>query len=194
MRESSLQNLPHHFNYFETVQSTGRRKEMSYHRSHSLGKVPFLWEYQPGVCKVTPGAEESPQAGPPRKPPKLPPPPCSADGRKFSAHDLYVPLPPCPFQPTRWSSPKKGMSRTEEDPFLAAYLECTKSVKKQGKATKGKLGFEKVGLLFSCKRTCGVREDSMVKLSQLPEILLKETKSGRGHDRMGINSRKHRGF
>ncbi|KAG1348136.1 putative Glutamine synthetase [Cocos nucifera] len=167
---------------------------MSYHRSHSLGKVPFLWENQPGVCKVTPGTEESPRTGPPQKTLKLPPPPCSADGRKVSAHGLYVPLPPCPFQPTQRSSPKKGMSRTEVDPFLAAYLECTKSAKKQGKATKVKVGFEKVGLLFSCKHTCAVREDGMVRLPRLPEVLLKESKFERGHVRMGINSLKDRGY
>ncbi|XP_026662978.1 uncharacterized protein LOC113463144 [Phoenix dactylifera] len=168
---------------------------MSYHRSRSLGKVPFLWENQPGVCKVTPGTEESPKAGPPQKPLKLPPPPCSTDRRKLSVHGLYVPLPPCPFLPPRRISSKKGMSQTEKDPFLAAYLECTKStVKKQGKATKGKVGFEKVEHAFSCKHTCEVREDSMVRLSQLPEIRLKDKKFGKGHVRMGINSLKDRGY
>ncbi|XP_026662443.2 uncharacterized protein LOC113463050 [Phoenix dactylifera] len=168
---------------------------MSHHRTHSLGNMPFSWENQPGVSKVAPSTEERPKgAGPPHEPLKLPPPPFSTDSPKLAAHGLYVPLPPCPFQPTRVILSKKGMSRREQDPFLAAYLECTKSVNKQKKASKCKAGLQKARLVFSCKHTCGVREDGMVRLSQLPGIHLKGERVGRGEGRMGINSLKGRGY
>ena len=101
---------------FNPSNTTQRKREMSFHGSHSLGNVPFSWENKPGVSKVTPSFEE---------PLKLPPPPCSTDSPKLAVHGLYVPLPPCPFQPPRRISPKKGMSRREDDPFLAAYMECS---------------------------------------------------------------------
>ncbi|EHA8587153.1 hypothetical protein COCNU_scaffold001487G000040 [Cocos nucifera] len=84
------------------------------------------------------------------------------------------------------------MSR-EEDPFLAAYMECTKSANKQKKASKGKAGLEKVWLGFSCKHTCGVREDGMVRLSQL-RVIHKGERMRRGDGSLGINSLKGRGY
>ena len=99
---------------------------------------------------------------------------------KSMAHGLYIPLPPCRFQPTPTQN-RKGITRPEEDPFLAAFIECTKSVKEDGRPVKvekkavrrnstwprvKRLG---LGLGFSCKSSCSVREGNLVKFSNLPE-------------------------
>ncbi|KAF5190955.1 hypothetical protein FRX31_019458 [Thalictrum thalictroides] len=115
---------------------------------------------------------------------KLPPPPCKSDSptttQKVLGQDIQVPLPPCPFQPpVIRSSSRKGLRRLDDaDPFLAAYKECTRSVNKQGKLTKsskksgGSSREGRIGSLFSCKHSCGVREDNLVKrsLSSRPAI------------------------
>ncbi|KAG9440642.1 hypothetical protein H6P81_020807 [Aristolochia fimbriata] len=136
------------------------------HRVHSLGKVPFSWENAPGVCKSsTRGEEEYPEFVYEEQSLKLPPPPCPSESPRVSVHhDLHIPLPPCPFQPlTQRSCSRKGLKR--EDPFLAAYMECTKKGE-QGKSSscqksngvRGKMN------LLSCKLSCGVRDDSLVKV------------------------------
>lgn len=133
---------------------------------HSIGQVPFSWENSPGISKVT--QKESPRpVG--QETHKLPPPPCPSDSPKVVGIDLQIPLPPCMFQPPLRSSSKKGIKR--EDPFLAAYMECTKSVghgKLDKNKHKGGAGRRLVWSLFefSCKRSSGVKEDSLVRLTQ----------------------------
>lgn len=143
---------------------------MNQSKVHSQGNVPFAWENQPGVSKVkhSPGDDS-------RTLVKLPPPPCQVDpsSPKVPGQEIHVPLPPCPFPaPVRTYSGKGGLWRAEDDdPFLAAYRECTKSVKQPGKLRKNgskRFGGHREGWigggLFSCKHSCGVREDSLVKL------------------------------
>ncbi|ONK74566.1 uncharacterized protein A4U43_C03F7750 [Asparagus officinalis] len=143
----------------------------SHHRAHSMSSVPFSWENRPGISKIAPQADESPLSA--QESPKSaqeikpPPPPVPDDSpkRPMARHSTHVPLPPCPFQPisNRYAA-SKGWRR-DEDPFLAAYMECTKSVKKnKGKGSNYKLSS---GWGFSCKQGTGVREDVLVKVPQL---------------------------
>lgn len=121
--------------------------------------------------------EHSPTDSPSQQSPRLPPPPYWSGSTKVSQHGLYVPLPPCPFQPLARSSHRIRRFRREEDPFLAAYLECTKSTAgRRGKASKeskrgGGLGS---GFGFSCKHVCDVVEDGIVRPSQLPSLPARE--------------------
>ncbi|KAG6648839.1 hypothetical protein CIPAW_07G172100 [Carya illinoinensis] len=69
------------------------------------------------------------------------------------------------------SSSKKGLKR--EDPFLAAYKECTKSINGNGKSPKNGVnlysGFGKITMPdFSCRRSCSVRDGNLVRISRLP--------------------------
>ncbi|CAL9168300.1 unnamed protein product [Musa hybrid cultivar] len=136
--------------------------EMSHHKSYCVGSIPFSWENQPGISKVTPQAEENHL--------KLPPPPCKSDSPMSAAHGLHVPLPPCIFQPPSRSSSKKGL-KEEDDPFFAAYMECTRNVRTQGRRGSRRRR-KRDGLigLFSCTGSSGVREKAIVRLSQLPEV------------------------
>nr|GME00282.1 Stimulated by retinoic acid protein [Ipomoea batatas] len=131
------------------------------------GDVPFSWEKKPGVRKETP----------PQFPflhnPKLPPPPPAAALRNPS---------------------QKGGMREQDDPFLIAYRECTKSVVRPSKGNRfawfsrdnaggggGGAGVKKAAakkkkkrnngggnLFFSCKNSCSVMEEKIVRVSQLP--------------------------
>jgi hypothetical protein len=91
--------------------------------------VPFSWENQPGTPlrnkSVTSG-----QAQDTGNDLHLPPPPYSTTAPKPAVHGIYVPLPPCAFQPPQKIAPTKGGSAEGDDPFLKAYLECTKSVRR----------------------------------------------------------------
>ncbi|XP_042510064.1 uncharacterized protein LOC122085636 [Macadamia integrifolia] len=140
---------------------------MSHYRAHSQGKVPFSWENKPGISKVLIHHEfpkESRACGV-----KLPPPPCPSESTKVVlGQDLQIPLPPCPFLqfPSR-SSSRNGL-RQKEDPFLAAYKECTKS--NGSKRSGGGSGVLMTMYMFSCKHSCGVRDDGLLRFSHLPPI------------------------
>ncbi|GMI77275.1 hypothetical protein HRI_001396800 [Hibiscus trionum] len=101
---------------------------------------------------------------------KLPPPPYRSESGKISMHDIGIPLPPCVFHPPLGTSSRRSLKKTDVDPFLAAYKECTKSTrkgktgKKDGGGGSGLKGF----FSFSCKRSCSVRDDNTVRVSQLP--------------------------
>lgn len=143
--------------------------------------VPFAWENKPGVSKVTTTSDREELPSPPsiedrrRFPTKLPPPPCPMmDGSRVSmAQEMQIPLPPCTFQSPRRSSSKKGAKKQDDDPFFAAYKECTKSTKvghrhKLSKHDDGGLGFglrKHMLANFSCKRSCSVRDDNLVRVS-----------------------------
>lgn len=132
---------------------------------HSQRNIPFSWENEPGVSK----AAAPPQHHHDYEAP-LPPPP-SKSARAFTYHDMQIPLPPCAFQPPLRNSSKKGLKKMDNDPFLIAYKEVTKSTRK-GKAMameeNKRFGIMKNMSIFSCKQSsCGVN-DSVVRLSQLP--------------------------
>ncbi|KAL6012903.1 hypothetical protein ACLOJK_003392 [Asimina triloba] len=145
---------------------------MSLNRVHSIGNVPFSWEDSPGISKESPSDHDHDQVGSKAEEGleilRLPPPPCPSECPKAAGvvlHDLQVPLPPCPFQPPLRSSSKRVQ---KEDPFLAAYKECTKSVARDRKEGKER---RKVWALsiFSCHNSCGIRDDALVKVGHLPD-------------------------
>lgn len=130
---------------------------------HSQGSVPFSWEDTPGVSKAT--HQECPaNIGNTalNRPPQL------------SIQHLEIPLPPYLAQPPRISTSSKGLWGQEEDPFLAAYRECTKSVESAKKPKNSKKGFDvgrrKWKFTLSCKHSCDVEDDSLMMLSHLPPL------------------------
>ncbi|XP_021285055.1 uncharacterized protein LOC110417148 [Herrania umbratica] len=130
---------------------------------HSQGNVPFSWENKPGVCKLTSqeGSKEDYFLQ------KLPSPPYPPESARILIHGVKIPPPPCAFQHP-FKTSRRGL-RKSDDPFLAAYKECTKSTSK-GKLAKsdGGSGLKKGMFNFSCKRSCSVRNDNLVRISQLP--------------------------
>lgn len=86
-------------------------------------------------------------------------------------------LPPPPLMKS--SSKKLGVTE-KEDPFLAAYIECTKSgelpnARPRVGAKENKdcginigSGIKLWRNMFSCKSSCGVRKDGSVKMVHLP--------------------------
>ncbi|KAE8715754.1 Detected protein of unknown function [Hibiscus syriacus] len=73
-----------------------------------------------------------------------------------------VPSPP-PY--SKRSTSLKGLRWWPDDPFLAAYKECTKS---GGKTGGSKLSVRIKKIRFSCKNSCDVRENNLMRLSNLP--------------------------
>lgn len=135
---------------------------MSNEKFRAKGNVPFSWENEPGVRKETSG-DRPIYLGRDAVTLKLPPPPSFRidENGKTSLSPAFrdlqnIPLPPCAFQgPTR-SGSRRGIY--QDDPFLKAYKECTKS----------KRGRKNVSI-FSCKSSsCSVTDDSIVRISQLP--------------------------
>ncbi|KAK1437107.1 hypothetical protein QVD17_02892 [Tagetes erecta] len=129
------------------------------------GNVPFSWENKPGVRKgdnrenlAKEGWRKVVQDESAAKAGRLPPPPCE-NSNKTTCHDLGLPLPPCVFQPNLRSGSRR--SKDGDDPFLMAYKECTKSKKKGGLV-------KKKYFLGSCKHSCSVRDDSIVRVSHVP--------------------------
>lgn len=128
--------------------------------------VPFSWEDEPGVAKGTTNEE---QEWPSRSLRLLPPPPCPKDTARVSLHPIQIPLPPCAFRPAPSRSYfKKGL---QQDPFFVAFTECTKTTT----TTKSKLlpkstsSNNKKGIFnFSCRHSCSVVDDNLVKISRLP--------------------------
>ncbi|XP_058728709.1 uncharacterized protein LOC131600588 [Vicia villosa] len=134
-------------------------------------KISFSWEKKPGISKEsfsTHGENMIIQREKDLKA-KLPPPPSSLDGSSTPrnlGHDFQIPLPPCAFQPPYYRTcSKKGL---DDDPFLAAYKECTKS-KKSGKRdkklSKGGGSFCVFRSFFSCKRSCHVYDNNLGRIS-----------------------------
>ena len=127
--------------------------------------VVFSWE--PVVVK----AAEARRDVPPGSPKKAPQPP---------ARRLSVPPPPGRAAvPARSLSSRARAVRPEDDPFLAAYLACTKSSgRRTGKdvggaareEAKGRRWFTWARLGLSCKSSAGAVEQSMVKVAKRPEL------------------------
>ncbi|KAF5740080.1 hypothetical protein HS088_TW11G00144 [Tripterygium wilfordii] len=156
------------------------------HNSH--GNIPFLWENKPGVSKVMTRPKEDEDLCVLER---LPPPPCPVENVANSGvHGIPIPLPPCTFQHPLKSSSRRGLRKYDQDPFLAAYKECTKSTKKGSLLSKNEDGFrvlkKSTGLGFSsCKTSCSVREDSVVRISQLPNRKQGERKKHEKLDQKG---------
>lgn len=165
---------------------------MSHRKVHSQGNIPFSWEDKPGVsksCKVTNYDQYCPiDVGLYALNRNPPPPPSDGNSTKVLVHNKKVPpppprAPPCSIQlPPKRSTSVKGLRWWHEDPFLAAYKECTKSSTggRNGKLLSSdqgrkngvsKLLARKKKINFSCKNSsCDVRDDNLVRLSNLPPI------------------------
>ncbi|CAK9143682.1 unnamed protein product [Ilex paraguariensis] len=96
----------------------------------------------------------------------------------MSTHYENKKIPPPPpgqfFQPPRRSFSLKGLQE-QEDPFLAALKECTKSVrdvKMSGESSKSWIGSKIPKSMFtcSCKHSCDVEDDNLVRLTNLPPL------------------------
>ncbi|CAN6330057.1 unnamed protein product [Urochloa humidicola] len=127
--------------------------------------VVFSWEQ---VVKTT-ATGEARRDAPTGSPKKAPQPP---------ARRLSVPPPPgWASVPTRSLSSRAGRAvRPEDDPFLAAYLACTKSSGRRSgggaareEAKGGRRRFTWAALGLSCKTSAGAVEQSMVKVAKRPE-------------------------
>ncbi|KAJ7944553.1 SWI/SNF-related matrix-associated actin-dependent regulator of chromatin subfamily A-like protein [Quillaja saponaria] len=170
----------------------------SHRKVHSQGSIPFSWEDKPGVSKASSYQIEHPieigrtltlnalalkslSPSSPARPPRPPPESHAANSERttVAAWDTKIPLPPCPLQPPRRSISGKGF-KWQEDPFLVAYKECTKSEKNSNKSTcdQNKKGVPNSKprrrlinkSIFSCKTSCEIRDDNFLKLSQLPPL------------------------
>ena len=135
--------------------------------------VVFSWE--PVAVTTKPAAAEArgdtivmPPGSPTKKAAAAPP-----------ARRLSVPPPPGRAATRSLSSRAGGRAvRPEDDPFLAAYLACTKSSRDAGAGAGGTLGEGKQGrsrftwarLGLSCKSSASVVERSMVKVAKRPEL------------------------
>ncbi|KAL9666292.1 hypothetical protein QQ045_000620 [Rhodiola kirilowii] len=140
--------------------------------------VAFSWENKPGVSKVVATDEEEREDGGGYKIVainKLPLPPCPSDKpNKFKLHQgepLHVPLPPSAFDQRPLRSLSKRGFKIEDDPFLMAYKECTKSSRSQRKSSSSwssKSSHVKTLLgYFSCKASSrSVRDGSTVRSPQ----------------------------
>ncbi|CAN4095318.1 unnamed protein product [Withania somnifera] len=141
------------------------------------GNVSFSWENKPGVLtsKVTQTKfDYDIQFSP------LNPLPLSKNTRDLDFHGLNIPPPPCFYErpPRLRSSSRRGFKKQDDDPFYMAYKECSKTSRKGrflGGLSKDDcfIGMKKnnyMSSVFSCKHSCGVREDSvvMINLSHLP--------------------------
>lgn len=152
---------------------------MSNSKVHSQGNVPFSWENQPGISKKT--YEEDNQQysrdddGYYYKQLLPPPPPCHPilENPHKPKIDLQIPLPPCPIQyklklsRSNSTGSRKGLKRSnDEDPFFAAYKECTKTKSRSISTAKSRsiTASKSSGFgIFSCKNSCGVKEDSLIR-------------------------------
>ncbi|GLU20160.1 hypothetical protein SLE2022_363720 [Rubroshorea leprosula] len=142
---------------------------MSHRKVNSQGSIAFSWEDKPGIAKATH--------------PDLP---LHALNPTVTTQSLPLP-PPCPSlqspTPSRNTS-LKGLRLRREDPFLAAYKECTKTVRNIGKLASeskknGGLKVRKIKFSFSCKNSSEVVEDNSVRLSNLPPLPKGKIRSSR---------------
>ncbi|PPR92535.1 hypothetical protein GOBAR_AA28138 [Gossypium barbadense] len=132
---------------------------MSNNEFYSQVNVPFSWELKPGVSKVT-----------------------SEDSSIDISHVTGVlNVPPCQLRPkpTR-SSAKKGNVNSQDDPFVAAYRKCTEqsaddSTDDENDASSGTtMRTRKNICTLSCKYSCTVSSDNVVRVSQCLKEKAKE--------------------
>ncbi|XP_062201698.1 uncharacterized protein LOC133904256 [Phragmites australis] len=94
---------------------------------------------------------------------------------KAPARQLSVPPPPGwpSVTPAARSFSRARAVQPEDDPFVAAYLACTRrNGGKDGSREhkQGRRRFAWAGLGLSCKGSAGAAEHSMVKLAKRPEL------------------------
>lgn len=137
---------------------------MNHRKIRSEGSVPFSWEESPGVPKF------SHQKSSDIRSHILP-------GNISPCIPLIIPPPPC--------TSRKSLSAKllrQDDPFLAAFRSCTKTAASNQKSgheeprQRGKGGDKAKGKnrsnmisIFSCKHSCDVEADNLVKYTLLPK-------------------------
>lgn len=153
----------------------GQQEELAAVLKPPATAVVFSWE-PVGVTTTKPAAAEAyygdmPAPGSPTAKAAAAPP----------ARRLSVPPPPGRLAARSLSSRAGARAvRPEDDPFLAAYLACTKSSRGSGrdaggtpaeaKHKQGRSRFTWARLGLSCKSSVGVVERSMVKVAKRPEL------------------------
>ncbi|CAL0330942.1 unnamed protein product [Lupinus luteus] len=155
------------------LSSSSSKTKMSHRKAHSQGSIPFSWEAKPGVCKTPNNIERSLQVSAINQ--------TIHDSALSLTHlENKIPLPPCPSQhsPPFHRSTSSKVFKWQQDPFLIAYKECTKSERNDRLSTKNKKGV--VGsncsmrrgkyYIFSCRDASDVRDDSYLKILQLPRL------------------------
>ncbi|XVE70226.1 hypothetical protein DITRI_Ditri10aG0055900 [Diplodiscus trichospermus] len=149
---------------------------MSHSEVCSQVNVPFSWELKPGVSKVT---HDEGSIDIRHVTVNLPPPPRLSKSARFCFDDLRAVLPPSQLQPPLRSSAKKGHVNKQEDPFVAAYRKCTEysingkldtDDKNDGCSTRTKKNM----FTLSCKYSCTVSGDNVVRMSQCLKEKAKE--------------------
>ncbi|MBA0770313.1 hypothetical protein Gotri_018968 [Gossypium trilobum] len=146
------------------------------------GSIPFSWEDKPVVSKSEPKVNHYDQDCPIGL--EL----CDLNQKNYVSdpsgsssilvHEKKVPPPP-PLSVQLKGSPsgKGGLKWWQEDPFLLAYKECTKSggnMKHLSSEAKESTGSSKLSrkkkITFSCKKSCDVSNDNFVRLPNLPPL------------------------
>lgn len=134
---------------------------MNHRKIRSQGYIPFSWEEKPGIPKFinrhkSKSSSEATTVGFGFDNPKTTP---EKNEGSSDARAQLLRIAPPPGLPRRSCSGKD-----RDDPFVTALKSCTK-----GEAKKEKKNLSKSGL-FSCKESCSVRNDNLVKFSKLPPI------------------------
>ncbi|CAK7347389.1 unnamed protein product [Dovyalis caffra] len=154
---------------------------------HSNVSVPFSWEQKPGVSKAA--HQEVRPVDTWHFKLKLPPPPCASKIPRFPFDDnVQVPLIPSALL-TPSSSSKKAI-RTQEDPFLRAYKKCagypingklsSDSKTDQGRPKIGRKNGGGRSSSLSCKYSCSVADDNLVRTFQFSTPISKSEGAGKG--------------
>ncbi|MBA0595591.1 hypothetical protein Gorai_012457 [Gossypium raimondii] len=129
---------------------------MNQNKAQSRGNVPFSWENKPGIRKET--CQEGKEHHYFMR--KLTPPPFPPQSVGMSIEGIKISPPPPP--------PSRRLKKSD-DPFLAAYKECTRSTSKGKLAKRDSMSSLKKGIFnFSCKQSCSVENNNLVRVSQLP--------------------------
>ncbi|XVF61398.1 hypothetical protein PTKIN_Ptkin08bG0126300 [Pterospermum kingtungense] len=154
---------------------------MSHINVQSHGYIPFSWEDKPGVSKskVTHNDECTIDIGFYVLNQTLPLSDSGGSPAKINViHDKKIPPPPpCSINlPPKRSTSVKGLRWGQEDPFLAAYKECTKrggdgnKSLREGRKNGGAKFVRKMKIIFSCKDSSDVIDDNLLRLVNLPPL------------------------
>ncbi|KAF9678161.1 hypothetical protein SADUNF_Sadunf07G0006100 [Salix dunnii] len=145
---------------------------MSHRKIYSQGSIPFSWEDSPGISKFIHTVDIGLNPVSISSPILIPHDSDTSCKVILGSHGMKIPLPPrasANIEPPRRSKSLKGFRWWQEDPFLAAYKECTKDAR-NGRLSSESKKQRKSRLIFSCKNSCDVQDDNLVMLANFPAI------------------------